>query len=715
MTSGAHPFEILYGGGIALSCAFNGELHAEELHGLFAADTRVLSSYRLTIAGHAWRLLSRTRPSSASAQWDMQNPRVRAPGAELAEGLIHCRLRRQVSGALHDCITVTSFAEQALALRLTLLLDADFMDIFQVKDGSMPPRLGVARASSSDSLSFAYERGEFRRGLHISFSSGAGAPLFVGTQAVFDLVLEPRQPWRLCLDAVAEIDGRKQAFHGDPHAAPPTEATDASLQLASEPLLAVPFLRGRSDLESLTMSQGGESFVAAGAPWFLTLFGRDVLVTSLMTGLLGGEQMRGALLATANTQSRATDPARDAQPGKIAHELRVGELAHFHAIPHTPYYGTHDAPALFVLALWNAFRWTGDRALLERLLPSAHAALDWCQRLGDEDGDGLLEYRTKSHAGYRNQSWKDASDAVVHDDGSQAELPIATVELQGYWYAARLAMAELLEAAGQDEPAERFRCDARQLRSLVERRFWMEDEGHYALALDGKKRPVTSIASNAGHLLWSGLPSPKRAARVARRLLADDMFSGYGVRTLSAQHCRYNPLSYQLGSVWPHDSALFAAGLARYGMRREATLVLRAVLDAANAFDQGRLPELFCGFERAHGAPIPYEKANVPQAWAAAVPVLAVQVFLGLVPDAPNGRCYLAPWLPEWLPTLAVRGIEIGSGHLDVRITRDGSETRIDEAEHPRLEILRGAKHAPLWGPAAESSDDVRDAESTSA
>jgi glycogen debranching enzyme len=703
---GAQPFEILYGGGIALSCGFNGELHSEELHGLFAADTRVLSSYRLTIAGHAWRLLSRTRPSSSSAQWDMQNPRVRAPGAELEEGLIHCRLRRQVLGALHDCIVVTSFADKPLALRLSLLLDADFMDIFQVKDGSLPPRLGVARASSADSISFAYERRDFRRGLHISFSSSAGSPVFVGTQAVFDLVLEPRQPWRLCLDAMAEIDGRKLAYQGNPHASQPAPATDVKLQLTAEALLAAPFLRGRSDLERLAMShQGGESFIAAGAPWFLALFGRDVLVTSLMTGLLGARQMRGALLATAKTQARATDDARDAGPGKLAHELRVGELAHFHAIPHTPYYGTHDAPALFVLALWNAFRWTGDRSLLERFVPTAHAALDWCQQLGDEDGDGLLEYRTRSNDGYRNQSWKDAHDAIPHEDGTQAELPIATVELQGYWYAARLAMAELLDAAGEPEHAQHFRHHARELRNLVERRFWMDDKGYYALALDGKKRLVSSVASNQGHLLWCGLPSRERAARVARRLLADDMFSGYGLRTLSAEHCKYNPLSYQLGSVWPHDSALLAAGLARYGLRREAAILLRGLLDAASAFEQGRLPELFCGFERGEGAPIPYEKANVPQAWAAAVPVLAAQVFLGLLPDAPNNRCYVAPWLPDWLPALTLRGIEIGTGRLDIKVTRNGSETRVDYAEHPALEIIAKPNHAPLWGLPSETID----------
>jgi glycogen debranching enzyme len=692
-----HPWEILYGGGVGLSCDLDGELHADELHGLFAGDTRVLSTYRITIAGHAWRILARSHPEPSTVQWDMQNPTVRVPSGDLDEGSVHCRLRRRVFGALHDCLTVTAFGDKAIAVRLALQLDTDFADLFQVKDRSLPPRLSVQRVPRTDSLSFLYERRGFRRGLHVSFASTV-RPTFVGTQAVFDLVLEPRAPWRCCVEAVPEVDGQRLEFQGDPHAVEIRPESARELSIAAEPLLKAPFERGRIDLERLAIQASGERFIAAGAPWFLALFGRDTLVTSLMAGLLGSWHATGALTALGACQARVDDAFRDAEPGKIAHELRRGELAHFDAIPHTPYYGTHDAPALFVLALWNAFRWTGNRDLLRKHLAAAEAALRWCDEHGDEDRDGLLEYRTRSRKGYRNQGWKDAGDAIVHEDGTLAELPIATVELQGYWYAARLAMAELFDAVGNHEGGAALRSAARTLRDLVEDRFWMEDAGCYALALDGEKRLVRSISSNPGHLLWCGLPSPERAVRVARRLLSDDMFSGYGVRTLSTAHRRYNPLSYQLGSVWPHDSALFAAGLVRYGLRPEAAQVFRGILDAAGTFEQSRLPELFCGFDRDEGPPVPYEKANVPQAWAAAAPILAAQLFLGLLPDVANGRCHLSPWLPEWLPELELSGIEIGDGCLDVKIARSGNDVRLEHAKHPSIEITLGTASGPLWG-----------------
>jgi glycogen debranching enzyme len=698
-----HPLEILYGGGVGLSCALDGTLRAEELHGLFAGDTRVLSTWRLTIGGYSFRLLARTRPGPSTAQWDMQNPTVRSPGGDLDEGLVHCRLRRRLFAALHDDLTITSFADRPMAIRLSLQVDADFADLFQVKARSTPPRLAVERIPRAGALSFVYARRGFQRALHVSFAATSGAPTFVGTQAVFDLVLEPRRPWRCCVEAVPELDGARLPFEGDPHAPDREPASDVvrAPAIGASPILSAPFERGCIDLDRLAFRHDADArFIAAGAPWFLALFGRDTLVTSLMAGLLGSWHARGALDALAASQARAPDDLRDAQPGKIAHELRHGELARFHAIPHTPYYGTHDAPALYVLALWNAFRWTGDRALLRAHLPTAEAALRWCDELGDEDGDGLLEYRPRGKMGYRNQGWKDAEDAIPHEDGAHAGHPIATVELQGYWFAARLAMAELLEREGERERAEALRAEARALRRRVEERFWMEEAGFYALALDGDKRLVASIGSNPGHLLWCGLPTPARAARVARRMLAPDLFSGYGVRTLSSAHRKYNPLSYQLGSVWPHDNALLAAGLARYGLRDEAARVWRGILDAAATFEQARLPELFCGFARDDGAPVPYERANVPQAWAAAAPILAAQIFLGLLPDVANGRCLVSPWLPEWLPRLSLDGIELGDGALEIAIARHGAETRVESARHPSLDVVvAGAPPpAPLWG-----------------
>jgi len=694
----SHPLVVLHGDGVGLACDADGSLAAHELHGLFAGDTRVLSTWRFTIGGHPWRLLARTREGASTAQWDLENGPLRSGGRDVPDGCLHARVRRRVLGALHDDLAVTSFLDDAIALRIGLHLDADFSDVFEVKSRSTPPRLDVVRVLDGKRLTLRYERRGFTRALEVRVSPSHGDLTHVGAQLVFDVVLEPGRPWTCCLDAIPILDGRRCALRGDPHAAEPIQHA-SSLAIETPAVLAAPFERGCLDLDRLGIRDaGGHTFIAAGAPWFLALFGRDTLVTSLMAGLTGSWHVRGALAALGAVQATRRDDYRDAEPGKIAHELREGELARAGRIPHTPYYGTHDAAALYVLALWNAWRWTGDAALVDAQLPVARAALRWCVEGGDRDGDGLLEYRTRSAAGYRNQGWKDAGDAIVDERGRPVMPPIATVELQGYWYAAQLAMADLVAHRGEPDEAARLRSSAAALRARVEERFWHEPEGTYALAIDGDKRPIATVASNPGHLLWCGLPSPERARRVAARLLAPDLFSGYGVRTLSATHPAYNPLSYQRGSVWPHDGALLAAGLARYGLRTEAERVIAALLDAAGTFEDARLPELFCGLPRSDGPPVPYLRANVPQAWAAAAPILAAQLFLGLVPDVPRGQCAIAPWLPAWLPRLVLRGIELGDGELAIALRRDGDATRVEYAVHPTLEIVEATPVASLWG-----------------
>ncbi|HEX5502095.1 MAG TPA: glycogen debranching N-terminal domain-containing protein [Thermomicrobiales bacterium] len=697
-----HPSVVLYGGGVALACGLDGQLRAEELHGFFAGDTRVLSTYLLGVSGQAWHAVSRARVGHATATWEFTNPLVRDPTGDLPPSTLLLSLRRRLDGVLHDDLRLRAFAGRPVRVRLTLHLDADFADIFEVKDRSLPPRLGIGRLSAPDGVALTYEQAGFRRGLRVRFAPSAGRLIAVGALTVFDLQLEPGEEWTCGLEATPVLDGVPLRPAGDPHGPEPetvAAGADAGLALDADPLLARPFARGRADLRALAVPQPPHPpYLAAGVPWFLTLFGRDPLVTALMAGLDGAWSAAGALAALGPLQATARDDWRDAEPGKLPHEIRRGELAQRGLIPHTPYYGTHDAPALYGLALWHAWRWTGDRALLTAHLPTALAALRWCDALGDRDGDGLQEYGTRSPRGYYNQSWKDAGDAILDADGRLAPLPLATVELQGYLYAARLAVAELLAEVGDDTGAARLRAAAGALRALVEERFWLAADGTYALALDGAKRPVTSAASNPGHLLWCGLPGRARAAAVAARLLAPDLFSGWGLRTLSARHPGYNPLSYQRGSVWPHDTALAAAGLWRYGLREAASTLLRALLDAAAVFEEERLPELFCGIDRAHGVPVPYAEANSPQAWAAAVPLLAAQLFLGLVPDAPRGRCFLAPWLPPWLPRLEVRGIAVGGGRLDVTVAGCGAATTVEAVRADRLAVLRGAVAAPLWG-----------------
>ncbi|MBI2395594.1 MAG: amylo-alpha-1,6-glucosidase [Deltaproteobacteria bacterium] len=692
-----HPIEVLHGGGVGLACALDGHLDAEQLHGLFAGDTRVLSTYRLSLAGHPFQVLSRVRRGPSEAEWHMQNATVQHPAGVVPEGTVYLRVLRRVDGGLRDELTLGSYLRTRAPLRFVLRLDADFADLFEVKSGTISPRLSVLRLPQPDGIDFLYERRGFRRGLQIRIDATSGPPERVASLLVFDLDLSAHAEWRCRIDASPVVDGR--VLRVAERATEPERAPDGPIVREAGPL-APAFRAGQRDLARLEIPQpDAPPFVAAGAPWFLALFGRDTLVTALMTSLLGQPRTIGALTALARLQATDRDDFRDAEPGKIPHELRIGELARSGRIPHTPYYGTHDAPALFVLALWNAWRWTGDRALLDRFLAPARAALTWCDGPADLDGDGLIEYRTRSPLGYRNQAWMDAGDAIVRADGRPADAPIATIELQAYLFAARLAMAELLAAAGDQGEAARLRASARALREVVEERFWMEDEGTYAVALDGAKARVASIGSNPGHVLWCGLARPERARRVAARLLRDDMFSGFGVRTLSSKNPAYNPLSYQLGSVWPHDTALAAAGLSRYGLRDEAATLIEAVLSAAAGFEDDRLPELWCGFPREGGSPVPYERANSPQAWAAAAPILAAQLFLGLCPDAPRGRAQVAPWLPSWLPALAIDRVPIGTGTVDFRLSRarDG-RVALERSGDGGLAWIEGVEPAPLWG-----------------
>jgi glycogen debranching enzyme len=385
------------------------------------------------------------------------------------------------------------------------------------------------------------------------------------------------------------------------------------------------------------------------------------------------------------------DDFLDEEPGKILHEYRRGEMANCREIPFIPYYGTVDATPLFVMLLDEYVRWTADLALARELWPAARAALRWMSEHGDRDGDGYLEYQTRSPLGFRNQGWKDSEDAVMHADGRPARLPIALCEVQGYAYAAWLAGAKLAEALGHDAEADDLRRRARALREAFERDFWMPHEAFYALALDGDKRPCEVIASNAGHCLWTGLVDDARAEAVIKRLLAEDMFSGWGMRTLSSRERRYNPMSYHNGSVWPHDNAVAAQGFRRYRMPEHAVTLASALFEASRYFEHRRIPELFCGFPR-HGdqGPISYPVACAPQAWAAGSVLGVLTALLGLDADAGRNRLTLeSPVLPSWLRRIEIHGLRVGGGRLDLSIVRgrDGASVEL-LSRHGNVELL---------------------------
>ena len=382
-------------------------------------------------------------------------------------------------------------------------------------------------------------------------------------------------------------------------------------------------------------------------------------------------------------QAQERDDYRDAEPGKILHEIRYGELAHFKLIPHTPYYGTADATPLYLITLHSAWRATGDRGLLERHLGTAEGCLSWIDKYGDRDGDGFQEYQTRSPVGYENMGWKDSGDAVVYPDGSLVKGPKALCELQGYVYAAWLGMAELFDELGKHDRARELRAKAADLFKRFNDIFWDDDFGFYAFALDGDKRKVLSVASNPGHCLLTGIVPPKRAAKVVERLMAPDMWTRWGIRTLSSQHPAFNPYNYQTGSVWPHDNALIALGFKRYGFGTEAARIARAISEAGSHFLFNQLPELYTSTERIEAAfPVQYLGANVPQAWAAGSVFALLRAMLGFMPDASRGKLYVDPELPAWLPDLTVLDLRLDRHKFDIRFWREGEQTR--------FEVLRG-------------------------
>jgi glycogen debranching enzyme len=396
----------------------------------------------------------------------------------------------------------------------------------------------------------------------------------------------------------------------------------------------------------------------------MALFGRDSIIAAYQALPFQPHLARTTLEALATLQAKDFDDFRDAEPGKILHELRRGELTALGEVPHSPYYGTHDATPLFIVLLDEYDRWTGDLDFVRGCQPAALAALEWIERYGDPDGDGYLEYRTRSSKGLRNQGWRDSWNSVLFADGRLAEPPIAGCEIQGYAYDARIRLARLARRAWNDaELARRLERDAAALQHRFNRDFWNEERGHYVLALDGHKQQVDSMTSNVGHLLWSGIVPEERAPQVVQRLMAPDMFSGWGVRTMSAKDLGYNPIEYHNGTVWPHDCSLIAEGMRRYGFRPEASRLALALIDAAAAFAY-RLPEVFAGFSRAEtGMPVEYPTASRPQAWAAGAPLLALRTLLGL--DVIDGQLRSDPHLPDGLGRVRLKGVPVAERRED--------------------------------------------------
>lgn len=679
----------------------DGAIHWPSDHGLYFLDTRVISAWAAYANGEEWGLLNGGAVAYDEAHIFLTNRAVATQeGAIPPRSLSFVIARKIRPQELGETLTLTNHGLTAACFNLEIAIRSDFADIFEVKSNRIVRRGRIASQfdAAKRTLTTTYRNHDFLRAVRVSVIAGGPEMVYANGRISFAISLDPGHSWKADL-SYALIDGVAAEAEA---ATLPHEAewrTDLpKLNTSNEEFYRM-WHQAVSDMAALRLpfTEDGElvQIPAAGMPWFLAPFGRDSLIVSLQTILLDPGFARGALAVLGALQAKEYDSWRDAEPGKIPHEMRYGELAHFKLIPHTPYYGTADATPLYLIVLHAAWRASGDRGLLDRHLATAEACLAWIDKDGDRDGDGFQEYQTRSPVGYENMAWKDSGDSVNWPDGKPVAGPKALCELQAYVYDAWQRMAEIYDVLDRPADAARLREKAAALFARFNAVFWNEKEGFYAYALDGAKQPVFSVASNPGHCLWSGLVPPERAARVVARLLAPDMDSGWGIRTLSAEHVTYNPYSYQNGSVWPHDNSLIALGFKRYGFATEVAHVARAISGAASHFLQNQLPELYAGIAReADGFPVQYLGANVPQAWAAGSVFALLQALLGIAFDAPNGTLYVDPALPAWLPDITLRDLKLGkqSFDLDFRREKDGSTS---------FTVLRGDAKAVQRGKAA--------------
>jgi glycogen debranching enzyme len=674
----------------------DGQIPARTDKGLFDLDTRLISSWRLYANGVAWRLLNSANIAHYVSRVFLLNEAIPTEAGEIPGGSLAMTVSRTLGHGLHEDLDLVNHGPGPVQFNLEVAVRSDFADIFEVKSGGIIRRGHIRTQWNRRALRLdtTYVNADFKRSLAIKVRRAGSRPVYANGRVSFDIQLQPGEAWHACL--IYEFAGREgrapksciEAVLASPLATGPDAwaAGVLKLQTGNEEFYRY-YHQAVADMAALRLPFEGTDHMqfvpAGGVPWFVALFGRDSLIVSLQNALIHPDFARATLDVLGRYQAEERDDWRDAEPGKIMHELRTGELAHFYLIPHTPYYGTADATPLYLIVLHTAWRSTGDHGLLERYLPVAERCLAWIDRYGDRDKDGFQEYQTRSDAGYENQGWKDSGEALVYPDGSLVKGPKALCELQGYVYDAWLRMADIYDALGRKAKASRLRRKAAELFERFNDTFWDEESGFYAFALDGEKAKVMSVASNPGHCLWSGIVPRDRAARVVKRLMAPDMWSGWGIRTLSSDHPAYNPNSYQNGSVWPHDNGLIALGFRRYGFVEEAAQVARGVSGAASYFQQHQVPELYAGLSRSPTTfPVQYLGANTPQAWAAGSCFSFLQMFLGFQPDAPNGGLYLDPALPDWMPDLVLRNLRIDRTSLDLRLWREGSQTR--------WEVLKG-------------------------
>jgi glycogen debranching enzyme len=693
-----------------------GDIHPDSRGlGLYQGDTRVLSCSVLRVGGVRPVLLQTSVGANFRGGIQMTNPSAdRNPQAKTRpDGLVGRTVgisRDRLIGAegVSERLRIVNHGGDPAEVAVDLELGVDGADIFEVRGYPRRARGQLLPAAATDRrVTFRYVGlDSVERLTHLAFSEPAAAvePVTEPLQDGSDSGAAVRLHWTVTMDAgeMRELSWitwstERKANDADPGATtaaeqaalfPPTPRVSPDEGAAAyhawergttsvnsdHELFNLVIQRSVSDLRLLVNEGPGvdQRYIAAGVPWFTTLFGRDALISAFQSLAFRPQIAVETLEVLAAYQATTDEPWRDAEPGKILHELRSGEMARSGELPHTPYYGSVDSTPLWLILLGATFDWTGDRGLVDRLWPNALAALDWIDRYGDRDGDGFVEYERRSERGLLNQGWKDSSDAIRDRSGREAVPPIALAEVQGYVFDAKRRLAGLARMRGEGDLAQRLDTDADELAKRFEAAFWVEDQRYYALGLDGEKRQADAIGSNAGQCLWSGIVAPERARDVVDHLLRPAMFSGWGIRTFGADQRGYNPIGYHTGTVWPHDTSLIAAGFKRYGFDDASNRLVGQMMEAAQGFPDYRLPELFCGFDKndAH-TPVPYPVACSPQAWAAGSSFLFLETMLGLRAHADRNELELLhPHLPDWLGKVTLTDLRVGDASVDLLFHR---------------------------------------------
>jgi glycogen debranching enzyme len=684
--------QVIKDGSVFFLCEPDGRVPLGGQHGmgLYYHDCRYLDGYELHVANVTLDLLASTAVEGFAASIELTNPDIRSRGHLVEKEQVAIRWRRTVDDkqpALHDEIAFRNFGQDAVDFPASLQFGTSFESVFTVR-GLVPEKRGTVHEPrwQDGQLRFAYDGADdVRRELRVGFSPEPASRDADGAR--FDVHVEPGQAATVTV-TLTIVESSASGEH--PYGAPSNARADAVALHSDKRRAELAWLAGQTrvetdstllgrvinrslrDLHLLENERQGRRYYSAGVPWYVALFGRDSLIASYQTLAYKPAMAENTLRLLGAMQGTRHDEWRDEDPGKILHELRVGEMAHLDEIPQTPYYGSVDSTPLFLALVARHAAWTGSLGLFQQLRPHIERALEWIDKYGDQNHDGFVEYAGGSSKGLSNQGWKDSGDSIMNADGSLCTPPISLVEVQGYVYMAKRGLADLYRRGGDAKRGDELERQADHLRERFNTTYWLDDLGFYALALQKGGTPASVVASNPGQALWAGIVDRERAGATVRTLLSDEMYSGWGIRTLSTKEKRFNPIGYHLGTVWPHDNSIIASGFRRYGFLDEACRVFTGIVEAAGHFPHSRLPEVFAGFARTEfPEPVRYPVACHPQAWAAGAVPFLLETLLGFEPDAFNKRLRVVePVLPEFVRMVCLRGVQVGNARVDLRFER---------------------------------------------